>query len=299
VRIVIAGGTGFLGTPLAAGLARHGHEIVVLTRRGGALPPGLLSWHPDGTAGPWAAALEQADAVVNLAGASMDGRRWSEARKRELRDSRVLATRSLVAAIQAAPARPRVFVSQSGIGYYGPRGDEEIGEQAAQGTDFIAQMAGAWEAEAARAAEGGVRLVILRTSLVLARDGGALGRMLLPFRLGLAGRLGSGRQFVPWIHRRDWIDLVRWALVSQAVHGTLNAVAPTPVTNREFTASLARVLRRPAVMPVPAVALRLAFGELADALLTGQRAVPRRALALGFHFRWPMLEPALRDLLVR
>jgi len=299
VRIVIAGGTGFLGRPLAAGLARHGHEVQILTRRTGPLPAGLVSWQPDGTAGPWASALDQMDGVVNLAGAEMAGRRWTEARKRELRESRMLATRSLIAAMQVVTARPRVFVSQSGIGYYGPRGDEEIGEHEPRGGDFVAGMAGDWEAEAARAGDMGARLVVLRTGLVLARDGGALGQMLLPFRFGLGGRLGSGRQYVPWIHRRDWIDLVRWSLVSEKVHGTLNATAPNPVTNREFTAALGRALRRPAIVPVPAFALRLAFGELADAVLTGQRAVPRRALALGFHFRWPLLGPALADVLTR
>ena len=297
MRIVIAGGTGFLGKPLAAGLSRHGHDVVILTRRTGSLPAGVLTWQPDGTAGPWASALEQADAIVNLAGAPMAESRWNEDRKRELRESRVLATRSLVAAMQAAPARPRVFVSQSGVGYYGPRGDEEIAEHEPKGGDFVARMAADWEAEAARADDAGARLVILRTGMVLACDGGALKQMLLPFRLGVGGRLGGGRQFVPWIHRRDWIDLVRWSLVSQAVRGTLNATAPNPVTNREFTAALARALRRPALLAVPPAGLRLLFGELADAVLTGQRAVPHRALALGFHFRWPLLEPALRDLL--
>jgi uncharacterized protein (TIGR01777 family) len=299
MRIVIAGGTGFLGTPLAAGLTRHGHDVVILTRRTGHLPAALVTWNPDGTAGAWAAALEQADAVVNLAGASVGGRRWTEAWKRELRDSRLLATRSLVAGLQAVPARPRVFVSASGIGYYGPRGEEEVAEGEPPGDDFLARMGIEWEAEAARAGDSGARLVILRTGLVLAPDGGSLGRMLLPFRLGIGGSFGSGRQYVPWIHRRDWIDLVRWSLVSQAVHGTLNATSPQPVTNREFTRTLARVLRRPAVLPVPPFALRLVLGELADSVLTGQRAVPRRALTLGFHFRFPELEPALRDLLIR
>ena len=295
---MVAGGTGFLGRPLAAGLSRHGHDVLILTRRTGALPAGLVSWQPDGSSGPWASALEQADAVVNLAGAPMAGRRWTEARKRELRESRVLATRSLIAAMRSLAARPRVFVSQSGVGFYGPRGAETVAEQAPPGNDFVAAMAAAWEAEAAQASDVGARLVVLRTGMVLARDGGALAQMLLPFRLGLGGRLGSGRQYVPWIHRRDWIDLVRWSIVSERVHGTLNATAPAPVTNREFTAALARALRRPAVLAVPPFALRLAFGELADAVLTGQRAMPDRALALGFHFRWPLLEPALADLML-
>lgn len=299
MRIVVAGGTGFLGRPLAAGLSRHGHDVLVLTRRTGSLPAGLVSWQPDGTAGAWASALEQADAVVNLAGADMTGRRWTEARKREFIESRVHATRSLITAMRVVTARPRVFVSQSGTGYYGPRGDEEIGEQEAKGGGFMADMAAAWEAEAGRAADLGARLVVLRTGVVLARDGGALAQMLLPFRLGLGARVGGGRQYVPWIHRRDWIDLVRWSIVSEKVHGTLNAVAPSPVTNREFTAALGRALRRPAVLVVPPFALRLLYGELADNVITGQRATPRRALSLGFHFRWPLVEPALTDALTR
>ena len=294
---MIAGGSGFLGRPLASALARHGHDVAILTRRTAGLPAGHRSWTPDGTAGPWAAAVDAADAVVNLAGASIAGGRWTPDRKRELRDSRVLATRSLVAAVRAAASPPRVFVSGSAVGYYGPRGAEAIAEDAAPGRDFLGELGVAWEQEAQGAADAGARLIVLRSGLVLAPDGGVLQQMLRPFRLGLGGVLGSGDQYLPWIHRRDWIDLVRWSLLTEAVSGPLNGTAPEPVTNREFTRTLAAVLRRPHFIKVPAFALRLALGELADAALTGQRAVPSRALALGFHFRCPALEPALRDLL--
>jgi uncharacterized protein (TIGR01777 family) len=296
VRIVIAGGSGSLGRPLAATLARQQHEVLVLTRRTAGLPAGYVSWTPDGTTGPWARALDGADAVVNLAGANIAARRWTATRKQELRDSRILAARSLVAALRAAP-RPRVFVHGSGVGYYGPRGTEEIAEDHSPGGDFLAQLGIAWESEGTAARDTGARVVILRSAPVLAPEDGVLGRLLLPFRLGLGGPLGSGEQYLPWIHRRDWIDLVRWSLITTAAEGPINATAPQPVTNREFTRTLAKVLRRPHVLRVPAFALRLALGELADALLTGQRAVPKRALDMGFHFRYPSLEPALRDLL--
>jgi uncharacterized protein (TIGR01777 family) len=297
VRIVIAGGTGFLGRPLASALARHGHEVGILTRRAGDLPAGHVTWNPDGNSGAWASALDGVDAVVNLAGEPIAGGRWTSERKQILLQSRLLATRSLVQALSTVAARPRVFVSASGVGYYGARGDEEVGEDAPAGADFLAGVSAAWEAEATQAAEGGTRLVVLRNGLVLAPDGGALERLLLPFRLGLGGVLGDGRQYVPWIHRRDWVDLVRWSLISGGVHGTYNAAAPAPVTNRELTEELARALRRPHVFRLPAFALRVALGEMADTLLTGQRAVPRRALEQGFHFRWPSLAPALRNLL--
>jgi uncharacterized protein (TIGR01777 family) len=297
VRIVIAGGTGFLGRPLASALARHGHEVGILTRRSRALPAGHVTWNPDGHSGAWASALEGVDAVVNLAGESIAGGRWTSDRKRTLLESRLLATRSLVSALRTVAARPRVFVNASGVGYYGARGDEEIGEDAPPGTDFLAGMSAAWEAEAAQADEGGTRVIVLRNGLVLAPDGGVLGRLLLPFKLGLGGVLGDGRQYVPWIHRRDWIDLVRWSLITGGVYGTFNATAPEPVTNRELTERLAEALHRPHVFRVPPFALRFALGEIADTLLTGQRAVPRRALAQDFHFRWPSLAPALRNLL--
>jgi uncharacterized protein len=295
MRIVVAGGTGLLGSALTRALAGEGHQIVVLTR--GSPRPGHVTWVPDGSTGPWAASLERADAVVNLAGASIADRRWTEARKRELRDSRVLATRSLARAILETTPHPPVLVSMSGVGYYGPRGSEEIDESTAAGSDFFGVLAVGWEAAARVAEEAGLRVVLLRTGVVLARDGGALPKMALPFRFGVGGPFGNGRQYMPWIHLADWVDLVRWTLATPAAAGPLNATAPGAVTNETFARTLARVLRRPHALRAPAFALRLALGEMADVLLTGQRAVPARALELGYRFRFPQLEPALRDLL--
>jgi uncharacterized protein len=297
MRIVIAGGTGFLGRALTRALAAGGHEVTALTR--GRAGEGQVTWEPDGSSGAWATSVHGADAVINLAGASIAGRRWTEARKRELRDSRVLATRSLARAIIEAPHHPPVFVSASGVGYYGPHGDEEVDESTAAGSDFLAVLGVAWESAARVAEEAGVRVVLLRTGLVLAPNGGALAKMLTPFKLGAGGPFGNGRQYMPWIHLQDWVDMVRWILATAAAAGAMNATAPHPVTNEEFAATLGRVLGRPHALRAPAFALRLALGELADALLTGQRAVPTRALALGFGFRHATLEPALRDLLRR
>jgi uncharacterized protein (TIGR01777 family) len=300
MRIVIAGGTGFLGAGLSAALRADGHQIVVLTRRSGTLRPGLASWTPDGSAGSWAHVVDGADAVINLAGAALDEQRWTESRKRELVGSRILATRSLAAAIAAAVQPPAAFLSASAVGYYGARGDEPVTESDAAGSDFLARLVVRWEDEAMTAASSGARVVLLRSGIVLAPDGGALARMLLPFRLGVGGPFGDGRQYMSWIHRDDWIGLARWLLTSVDAGGPINATAPAPETNEAFAATLARVLRRPHLLRAPRFALRLALGEMADAaLLAGQRVVPGRAQALGFRFRWPALEPALRELLRR
>lgn len=297
MKIVIAGGTGFLGRPLAETLARDGHAVTILTRSHRRLTSirglTLIAWLPDGTAGTWAAALEGAAAVVNLAGESIAGGRWTAARKRRILESRVLATRSLVAAIRRAPPPRPALISGSAVGYYGPRGDELVTEESPSGADFLARVCIDWEAEA-RAAAADTRVVYLRTGLVLERDGGALPKMLPLFWLGAGGRVGSGRQFWPWIHRRDWIDLVRFAIESTEVAGPLNGTAPHPVTNAEFARALGNALRRPAVIPAPAFALRLLLGEMADALLlSGQRAVPARAEKAGFAFTFPALDQAL------
>jgi uncharacterized protein len=300
MRIVIAGGTGFIGAALTGGLRVAGHDVVVLTRQSGALPQGLASWSPDGTAGAWARVLDGADAVINLAGARLDEKRWTESRKRVLAESRILATRSLAVAISEAVPPPAVFLSSSAVGYYGPRAEEPVTESDCPGSDFLARLVVRWEDEATAAAANGTRVVLLRSGIVLAPDGGALARMLLPFRLGVGGPFGDGRQYMSWIHRHDWIGLARWLLTRDDARGPINATAPAPETNAAFAATLARVLRRPHFLRAPAFALRLALGEMADAaLLTGQRVVPARAQALGFRFQWPALEPALRDLLRR
>lgn len=297
MNVIIAGGTGFLGRPLARRLAADGHQIVILTRgaaRQESADTRLVTWTPTGDVGPWATELDRAGAVVNLAGESIAARRWSAAQKQRILDSRVHATRSLVQAIRAASTPPPVFVSGSAVGYYGPRGDEVVTEDTPAGRDFLADVAARWEAEAGRAATSRTRVVCVRTGLALERDGGALPQMLPPFKFGVGGPVGSGRQYWPWIHRADWIEIVRWSIESPSVAGPLNATAPTPGTNSEFARALGHALHRPAIMPAPAFALRLMLGEMADALLlSGQRAVPAKAERLGFSFRYSRLEDAL------
>jgi len=297
MRIVIAGGTGFLGKPLVERLERDGHEVRVLSRR--PKSPREVAWTPDGTTGPWTAAVDGADTVVNLAGASIAGSRWTAAHKTEIRESRIRATRSLVAAIEQAARRPAALLSGSAIGYYGPRGDETLTEETPAGHDFLASVCTEWEAEALRAAPH-TRVVLLRTGIVLEKDGGALPEMALPFKLFAGGPVGSGRQYYSWVHRADWVAMAAWAVRTSTVSGPFNVTAPNPAPNREFARTLGRVLRRPAFMPAPAFALRIALGEMADALLlSGQRVVPARAQAQGFQFQYPTLEPALRSIYSR
>jgi len=295
VKIVIAGGTGFLGRPLTKRLVAEGHDVAILSRNPVAEGPSrAIAWSPDGSAGGWAKEIDGADAVVNLAGESIAGRRWSAAHKREILDSRILATRSLAAAVACASRPPSVFVSGSAVGYYGPLDDELAVETTRAGSDFLAQVCQQWEAEAARVASARTRVVCIRTGLALERDGGALPQMLPPFKFGVGGPVGSGRQYWPWIHRTDWIDLVRWAIRTDAAAGPLNATAPEPVRNVTFARALGRALRRPSFMPAPAFALRLMLGEMADALLlSGQRAVPAKADALGFSFTYAHIDDAL------
>jgi uncharacterized protein (TIGR01777 family) len=296
MAVVIAGGTGFLGRPLATAL---GTDPVILTRQSGR-PPGtprtrVVQWNPDGTAGPWAPVIDGADAVVNLAGESIAGARWTDAQKRRILDSRVLATRSLVAAIANAASPPPVLVSGSAVGYYGPLGDEIVTEERAAGADFLAGVCVRWEAEAMRAASPRTRVVCIRTGLVLERDGGALSKMLPPFWFGAGGRVGSGRQYWPWIHRQDWIDLVRFAIGTPELAGPLNATAPNPVTNADFARALGRSIGRPSFMPTPGFALTLLLGEMAEALLlSGQRAVPAAAKRMGYEFAFTDLAAAFR-----
>ncbi len=289
MRVVVTGGTGFLGTHLGAAMRDGGDEVVVVSRTPGA---GTIGWDD------LPAAVDGAGAVINLAGATI-ARRWSEAGKRAIRESRLASTRRVVEAVRKAKQRPAVVVSQSAVGAYGPRGDEEIGEDAPPGDDFLARVCLAWETEAAPIAALGVRLAILRTGVVLARDGGALARMWTPFSLGLGGPVGAGTQPFPWIHIGDWVALCRFAILTGGATGPLNATAPGIVTSREFAKALGRALGRPAVLPLPAAALRLALGEMAQMLLTGQRAAPRRATALGFRFAYPAIDAALAQIASR
>jgi len=300
--VAITGATGFVGTRLTAHLLAAGHEVVALTRSPeraeGVLPVRcrVAAWDPEHGRVD-AGALDGVDAVVNLAGAGVADGRWTARRKDAIRRSRVDATRLLVDTIAALPSprRPRVLVSASAIGFYGDRGDEILTEESAGGAGFLAEVCRGWEDAAAGAEAHGVRTVRLRIGVVLGRDGGALARMLPPFRLGLGGRIGSGSQWMSWIHVDDLVALVAFALERHDVRGVVNAVAPAPVTNAELTATLGRVLGRPAIVPVPSVALRVALGEMADVLLAGQRVMPTAAQALGFRFAHPELGGALVD----
>jgi uncharacterized protein (TIGR01777 family) len=301
-KILIAGASGLIGTALATSCVRDGHAVAALVRdpkRAAARLPGVALHAWDGTRGqPPAAAFEGVDVVVNLVGEPIAGRRWSDAQKQRLRESRVLATRSLVDGLRDLAQRPRALIQASGTGFYGDRGEEILTEASPTGAGFLAEIARDWEAEAAKATELGLRVVILRNGLVLSSAGGFLGKLLTPFRLGMGGHVGSGKQWLPWIHVDDEIALIRHAISSGGVSGVLNAVAPEPVTNAEFAKTLGRALNRPVVLAAPAFALRLALGgEMAtDLLLASQRAMPVRTLETGFKYKHPLLGPALKDL---
>ena len=292
--VVIAGGSGFLGGLLAARLRRDGHSVVTLTRKTGL--PDSITWHPDGTPGALSKHLEGVDAVVNLAGENLAEGRWTAARKQVLVSSRILPTRTLVAAINGCARAPSVFVSASAVGYYGARGDEPVTESTPAGTDFLARICVDWEKEAHGVDTTRTRLAIVRSGVALSKHGGALQKMLLPFRLGLGATLGSGRQYFPWIHADDWASLTTWLIYDAEASGAFNAAAPSPVTNQEFTRTLARVLGRPAWFKAPAFAMQLAAGEMADMLLHGQRVMPVHAEQRGFQFTHRALEPALQSL---
>ena len=238
--------------------------------------------------------IGSANAVINLAGAPIIGRRWSDARKAAIRNSRVHATTTLARAVASA-ARPPVLINGSAIGFYGAHDDEPLTENSPRGSDFLADVVADWERAALEAAPA-TRVVLLRTGLVLSRDGGALPQFARPFLFGVGGRIGSGEQYVSWIHRDDWIAMIEWALAHATIAGPLNATAPNPVTNATLAKEIARVLRRPALVPAPAFAMRLLLGEMSDTILTGQRVLPARAEAAGFAFRYPVLDGALRSL---
>lgn len=297
MRIIVAGGSGFIGSALCRALGEAGHDVVLVSRTQRRPPEGVARVAAWG--GDWARELEGAGAVVNLAGAGVADGRWSERRKEELRESRLRTTRALVDGLLAAKRKPEVLVSASAVGFYGDRGSERLSEASGPGSGFLAQLCVDWEAEASRAREAGVRTVFSRFAVVLGRDGGALRRMLLPFKLGLGGRLGSGRQYLSWVHLEDAVGLLRLAIEKRELEGPVNVAAPNPVTNAEFSKTLAKVLRRPCLFPVPGFMLRAALGELAEMLLGGQRVEPAAATSKGYAFRYPLLEPALSQLLPR
>lgn len=298
MRIGVSGANGLIGKALVHRLAAGGHEVVVFGRRAVESLP-LVSWDVlSPISDP--RSLDGLDAFVHLAGTPIAEGRWTAERKELIRRTRVVGTAELVRAFTRTPRPPRVLVSASAVGFYGNRGNEILDEESPAGTGYLPEVCQQWEAEALRAREQGIRVVLLRTGVVLSLEGGALARMLTPFRLGLGGRLGDGSQYFPWIHLEDEVALVEFALDHQDASGPLNGTAPNPVTNREFTKALASELGRPAWFPVPAPALRIALGEMAEQLLLeGQRVIPRQAQELGFGFRFPDLKSALRDLLGR
>ena len=297
VRIILCGGTGFLGSALARSLREDGHDVIILTRR--PRRAGELAWNPGDPAGEWAGVIDGSDAVVNLAGEPIEAGRWTQARKAAIFDSRVRATEAVVTAITKAARPPSALLNGSAIGIYGAHRDDILTETSRPADDFLARVCIAWE-RAAAAAPTTTRVVCLRTGLVLDRDNGALPRLALPFHLFAGGPVGSGRQWWSWIHIADWVAMVRWAMDTAAVSGAVNLTAPAPVTNREFAKTLGRVLQRPSILPAPALALRLALGEMADALiLTGQRVMPARAMDAGFTFRYNSLDLALRAIYAR
>lgn len=298
MNTLITGGTGFIGHALIKTLTEQGHALTVLSRS------------PDKVArlfGPNVKALgsleqlgadDSFQAVVNLAGAPLLDARWTEARKQLIRSSRIGLTEQLVAAIERMAVKPELMISGSAIGYYGNRGDTVLTEQSPAHDDFPARLCADWEAAALQAERLGVRVCLIRTGLVVGEDGGFLQRMLLPFRLGLGGRLGDGRQWMSWIHRRDWIDIALAMISDTSMRGAYNATAPNPVTNAEFTRVLAQCLNRPALLPVPAWAMKLLMGEMAELVLGSQRVIPERLLAQGFKFEYADVGAALNEVLI-
>jgi uncharacterized protein (TIGR01777 family) len=297
MKVVIAGGSGFLGGPIVQRLLARGDDVAVLTRNPAHVRAGrALQWDAR-SQGAWSGEAASADVVINLAGENIGEGRWTEERKKRMVASRLDATGAIVEALRREPARARTLISASAVGFYGNRGDEVLDESSPRGTGFLAELVERWE-EAARQAESLARLVILRFGVVLAPDGGALKKMMLPFKLGVGGPVGDGRQWMSWLERADAVRIVEWAIDQPAASGTYNATSPQPVSNREFARALGRALHRPAVMPAPAFALRLAFGEMAEeVLLAGQRVVPVRVSAEGFAFERPSIDAALASLI--
>lgn len=300
-RVLITGGTGLIGRALSASMAGDGYEVVVLSRspeRAAGLPPGVRAARWDGrTAAGWGALADGACAVVNLAGEGIANGRWTGERRRRIADSRLSAGQAVVEAVELAREKPRVLLQASGVGFYGNLLEGSASENRPAGRDYLARLAVEWEASTRRVEAMGVRRVILRTGIVLSSDGGALPRMMLPFRFFIGGRVGSGRQWMSWIHIADEVGAIRFLIENPKAVGAFNLSAPNPVTNADFGRSLGRRLRRPVVMPTPEFLLRLLYGEMADVLLNGQRAVPRRLTHLGYAFRFAEIDAALGDIL--
>lgn len=300
MRIVITGGTGLIGSAVAHEMGGAGHEVVILSRdlsKVKKLPPSTRAVQWDGRTGAgWSSLLDGDTAIVHLAGESIAAGRWTESRKRRIRESRVESGRAVLEAIRQAKEKPKTLLQGSAVGFYGPHGDEVITEGHPPGSDFLADVCVDWEASTADAEALGVRRALLRTGIVLSGDGGALPKMSLPFKLGAGGPLGGGRQWLPWIHLADEVGAIRFLLERDDARGPFNLSAPQPLTNRDFSRALGKALHRPSLAPAPGFALRLVLGEMADMLLNGQRAVPQRLLEMGYVFRFPEALQALRNL---
>jgi uncharacterized protein (TIGR01777 family) len=300
MRVTLTGATGLIGTRLVRALQERGDGVTVLSRsperaRAALGDVDAHAWDPSAAPAP-VDALEGRDAVVHLAGENV-AQRWTDDAKRRIRESRELGTRNLVAGLRAAQHRPPVLVSSSAVGYYGPHGPEPLPEDTPPGDDFLARVCVAWEREAQAAADLGLRVVLVRTGVVLDKDGGALGKMLPFFKAGIGGPVAGGRQHLPWVHADDVVGIYLRAVDDARWSGPVNATAPRPVTNREFSKALGRALHRPALAPVPALAIRTLYGEMAEIVTKGQNAIPRRALELGYRPSHPELDEALRSAL--
>ena len=295
-RVLLTGSSGFLGSALLPTLKARGFEVTRLVR-GVAAKEDEIRWNPAWP--PSSEAISGFDAVIHLAGETVVGR-WTASKKTKIRDSRVTGTRNLVHALLEAKDRPRVLISASAIGYYGDRGDELLNELSTSGSGFLADVCREWEAAAQPAVNAGIRTALVRTGVVLSRDGGALKKMLLPFQMGIGGNIGSGRQWMSWIHLQDWIGAIHHILKNDLVQGPVNLVGPKPVTNAEFTKTLASVLSRPAIFPVPAFVAKLAFGQMGEEVLLGsQRVEPARLVTSGYPFQYSDLRKALEAVLKR
>ncbi|MEO6162737.1 MAG: TIGR01777 family oxidoreductase [Candidatus Binatia bacterium] len=299
MRIVLTGATGMIGSLLTERWRQSNHSLVLLSRR----PPAEISvakkqwlaWQP-GASGEWERAIDGADAIINLAGEPIAGKRWTAKQKEILRSSRIDVTKALVDAIAKAQVKPKLMISSSAVGYYGPHGDEALNEDSKPGDDFLARLCVDWEAEARKAEALGVRVCLLRTGIVLAKGEGALKKMVPPFKMFTGGPLGSGRQWMPWIHIEDEVGLIQFLVENERARGAFNGTAPNPVTMAEFSKTLGAVLNRPSWARVPPSVLALVVGEMAEMLLNGQRAIPEAAIKLGFKFKYPNLRLALESL---
>lgn len=291
MNILITGGTGFIGTPLSRELRNSGHTVVVTTRQTSDSKE-KLTWNPPALIP--SEVISGFDAVINLAGEPVAPGQWTRKRKELIMSSRINTTRSLVESIKRASSKPKVLISASAIGYYGAHGDEYVTGDTLPASDFLARVCKAWEAEAVKAQESGIRVVLIRIGGVLESDGGALPKMMTPFKFFLGGPIGSGKQWFSWIHRDDVLGIIKYALENKSVSGPVNAVSPNPVTNKEFSFALGKALHKPSWLSVPGFVIKLTLGELGGMLLTGQRVLPEKILRSGYNFKYPDLENALK-----